>query len=312
MAGVGLLTGSAAPVLAAPGEPGEPAALSPAGDAAPGFDRLAVVGVWIVIALVTLVVLAKRGALSPRRLREGRSRDPAGAPASLWLGAGFGLFLLWRIGTASGVSLAAAAGEPTAGLGASAGAMWAGHALVLSAVGALVFSRRVRRGATRAGLVIAPRDGLVGLGALLLAAGPVLATLNLSALIRDALAGEPAGPVAHDFLAAMIREPGTPAWWAALAAVALATPIVEELIHRGLIQTGVLSATGSPALAVVVSAAFFASIHLGAADAAAIPGLFVFALGLGLAFERTGRLGVPIVMHALFNAGMVAAAHLTG
>jgi membrane protease YdiL (CAAX protease family) len=33
--------------------------------------------------------------------------------------------------------------------------------------------------------------------------------------------------------------------------------------------------------------------------------LFVFALGLGLSYELTGSLLVPITMHALFNAVMV-------
>ena len=33
---------------------------------------------------------------------------------------------------------------------------------------------------------------------------------------------------------------------------------------------------------------------------------FVLSIGLGIAFERTKRIGVPILMHVLFNAGNVA------
>jgi len=43
----------------------------------------------------------------------------------------------------------------------------------------------------------------------------------------------------------------------------------------------------------------------------ALIGLFVFGLGLGWAYERTGRLWAPIAMHALFNAGNLMLARMT-
>lgn len=47
-----------------------------------------------------------------------------------------------------------------------------------------------------------------------------------------------------------------------------------------------------------VTAALFALVHT---EPAFFPPLFILALGMGYAYERTGNLWVPIVMHAAFN-----------
>ena len=90
--------------------------------------------------------------------------------------------------------------------------------------------------------------------------------------------------------------------------VVLAVPLLEEVIHRGFLQTAFGRLTGRPWAGIVLSSVVFALIHLGAAPVYALPGLFALSLGLGWAFERTGRLAVPVAMHGAFNALNIVAA----
>jgi membrane protease YdiL (CAAX protease family) len=78
-------------------------------------------------------------------------------------------------------------------------------------------------------------------------------------------------------------------------------PIFEEALFRGFAYPVLKQRFGVWRSLVIVSAVFAAShMHL----PSVVP-LFVFALGLGLSYELTGSLLVPITMHALFNAVMV-------
>ncbi len=87
----------------------------------------------------------------------------------------------------------------------------------------------------------------------------------------------------------------------AVAAVIVA-PLVEELVFRGFVY-GVVKRHTDAFFAAIVSSALFAlaHFHLGSA----LP-LFVLALGFTLAYERTGSLLVPMLMHALFNGVTLA------
>jgi membrane protease YdiL (CAAX protease family) len=82
-----------------------------------------------------------------------------------------------------------------------------------------------------------------------------------------------------------------------LVAVVIIAPISEELLFRGYFfgvgkrYFGGLASGGMTAL-------LFAAVH---ANLASLLPLFVFALCLTLAYERTGSILVPIGMHALFN-----------
>jgi membrane protease YdiL (CAAX protease family) len=49
-------------------------------------------------------------------------------------------------------------------------------------------------------------------------------------------------------------------------------------------------------------------VHYDVASWHAMPSLFTLALAMGLAYERTRAPLVPITMHALFNASMIALA----
>jgi uncharacterized protein len=81
-----------------------------------------------------------------------------------------------------------------------------------------------------------------------------------------------------------------------IAAVIVA-PLVEETVFRGFIY-GVLKRYTDGWFAAVCSAALFAIVHM---HVGSLVPLFVLALGLCAAYERTGSLLVPMGMHALFN-----------
>jgi membrane protease YdiL (CAAX protease family) len=49
----------------------------------------------------------------------------------------------------------------------------------------------------------------------------------------------------------------------------------------------------------------------GAVPAHALPSLFVLSMAMGIAFERTRAIGVPITMHVAFNLGNIIVAVLT-
>ena len=80
--------------------------------------------------------------------------------------------------------------------------------------------------------------------------------------------------------------------------VALGAPIIEELVYRGL-NFQALQSRLNDWLALIISAAWFALIHLQPVE---LPGLFAFALVLGICFQRTGRLGMSVMAHIGFNA----------
>jgi len=81
-------------------------------------------------------------------------------------------------------------------------------------------------------------------------------------------------------------------------------PLIEEAMFRGMFQTMIRSYLGRPWLAIIATSALFASVH---EDITHWPALFVLALGLGYAYEKSGSLFRPIFMHALFNGAAIAA-----
>lgn len=74
-------------------------------------------------------------------------------------------------------------------------------------------------------------------------------------------------------------------------------PVAEELIFRAGLFRFLRTRTSRP-LAFALPAAIFASLH---GNIAAFPPLFLLGLIFSFAYERTGRITVTIVAHALFN-----------
>jgi uncharacterized protein len=87
-----------------------------------------------------------------------------------------------------------------------------------------------------------------------------------------------------------------------IIAAVLIAPLSEELIFRGFIYGVCKRFTDAP-YAAVISALLFAVVHV---HVASFVPLFVLALILVWLYERTGSLLVPMLMHAGFNAVMIA------
>lgn len=107
-----------------------------------------------------------------------------------------------------------------------------------------------------------------------------------------------------DEMVQFLRGPVTSAdraWIVFLAVVA--APLVEEFIFRGFLY-GVLKRHFGSLAAMSASALLFAAIHQ---NIPAIPMLALLAIGFTLAYELTGSLWTPVVMHVIFNSISVVA-----
>ena len=86
------------------------------------------------------------------------------------------------------------------------------------------------------------------------------------------------------------------------------TPVFEELIFRGLLQTLVRRYVPGVWTSIFLGSIIFATSH---ANHTHWPALFVLSLCLGYSYEKSGSLFRPIFIHALFNAANVLSAVLT-
>ena len=88
--------------------------------------------------------------------------------------------------------------------------------------------------------------------------------------------------------------------WLTVLAVC-AAPVFEEFIFRGLIFGGLRRSLGLGA-SVLASAAIFALVH----PAASVIPVFGLGVAAALVYERTGFLLGPMVVHAVYNAAVIA------
>lgn len=243
-------------------------------------------------------------------------RDPAPIEPLVWLIGALILFIAPVTG-ASATTLFPAAwvGLPESfERQAAAQALGYGTAIAVGIV--LVWSLRMRA-STNAGLRARWTDLPIGAAALLLFLPVYLLVSQVSLILFGLLSSEPPGMVKHQTLEQLRDHPSGVSTWLMIAAAAVGAPIVEELTYRLCLQSflrrliaGGLAAGGARTrevcLAVAGTSGLFALTHLSAVPWSAVPSLFVLGLALGFAYEWTGRLGVPIVMHALFNAANIA------
>ena len=93
----------------------------------------------------------------------------------------------------------------------------------------------------------------------------------------------------------------------------IGAPLAEEFIYRGCLQSAIDRTFRGFGLVsgwrpVVITSVFFALAHVGIAEPRAWITLMVLSLAFGAAYQRTGRLVTPFLMHALFNAANIAIA----
>jgi membrane protease YdiL (CAAX protease family) len=184
------------------------------------------------------------------------------------------------------------------------------------AVGGLVIVARLRRmpWASRAGLEMRARgrDAARAAWWLVLAAPVVQTAAAVGALESYVFTKKLPDPIAHETLREVVEHPGTAASWAFIFSAVVLAPLGEEILFRVLVQSLVLRVTGRVWLAIVVTSTLFAAVHLGAVEWHSLPPLFVLGVGLGVAYERSGRPAVPIAMHMMFNAASIGVALALG
>lgn len=195
-------------------------------------------------------------------------------------------------------------------------------AYTLTVAGVLMALRALRRlsaGADttpeRAGVfALRMADVPRGVLAFVLAAPVIVAVSLLAVLAARWASGKAPEPVAHDLLRLILDHRGNPWAWALAGSAVLGAPIVEEVMYRGLLQSAIVRATARPRASIAITSALFALAHLPPGSGVpyhALATLFVLSLCMGLAYELSRSLCVPVVMHVCFNAANVGVALLT-
>ena len=108
----------------------------------------------------------------------------------------------------------------------------------------------------------------------------------------------------HQELELITAHPQLPLRILIIVTAIVIAPVIEELLFRGLFQTMIRSFVAKPWLSIAISSGLFAMVHQ---EQGHWPTLFVLALCLGYAYEKSGSLFRPIFIHSLFNAATIIA-----
>lgn len=130
------------------------------------------------------------------------------------------------------------------------------------------------------------------------------AAYPLLVLVQAMVYGVAGGEMSPQDVVEFLRNAETPRdRLAVLAMAVVVAPVAEEMIFRGYLYP-----VGKKYFGAFVSMAatglLFAVLH---GHTGSIPALFTLAMCLGLAYEKSGTLLVPMIMHAVFNAVSVTA-----
>ncbi len=87
--------------------------------------------------------------------------------------------------------------------------------------------------------------------------------------------------------------------WALWFGAVIAAPLTEEGFFRGVFQTVLVNAIRSRWAGILGASVLFGLSHAGQPES--VPALIVFGIVLGVLYDRTGSLLLPILVHALFN-----------
>lgn len=257
---------------------------------------------WILV-LAALVLI---GLLIGRLVRHNESplahRTVDEHPWWLYLACAFATFVALSIGPSLAATLGLFRGDPPESYRLLVATQLCGS-LVGALIG-LLLVRLVVASASSSGLDLKLGDLPRGLLCFAIAIPVVLASGIIASSVQRAIGGT-IDTLAHPLLTKMADHQNDPWTLALIAHAVVLAPIAEEIIFRGFLQSAALRLVKRAWLAATISAVLFAAIHIGTGDTAipwyAIVPIFVLGLANALAFERTGRLGVPVVMHMAFN-----------
>lgn len=179
----------------------------------------------------------------------------------------------------------------------------------IAGIGAVLLLLRLRRVPLRhvTGRV-RPVLRTVGVGAGIGVLTVIATTVVVTVLVT--LSGSEDAP--DQVLTRDIAEGGATLVLAAVAAVVIA-PLIEELLFRGLLHRG-LRARMRVVPATAISSLAFALIHVEVlfSQPVALVGLTIAGAVMAVAYERTGGLLMPVVIHATYNAVTIVAVVVAG
>lgn len=285
-------------------------------------DLLGAMDQWRLALVLSAAVVALALAWASDTIRAGSLqragvRDVRPYPWIIWLFCAAVAFLAWQLAAQFLVTQTWLTGPDPDALRAVATVGLGAHLIGSAAAAGLVYL--LARTAPKAGLVFRTTDLLVGLACFAVAYPLVVLASDLAVLMHQGIAGVPPPPVAHESLQLIVSHRGEPWTWLLILSAVLGAPLIEELTYRVLLQSAILRASSSPWLAIVVTSAAFVLMHAlpaGPGEAPAVPyyalvPLAVLGVSMGLAYERTKRLGVPLAMHMAFNTVNVVVALYT-
>ncbi len=131
--------------------------------------------------------------------------------------------------------------------------------------------------------------------ALTFAAFPIVVLITMIVQFLPGLKGERQEIV--QFFEAATKNADTVRVLVTIFLATIVAPVAEEFIFRGFLYGVTKRYTGIIG-GMVFTSAIFSAIHV---NLPSFPALFVLAVCLNIAYESTGSLAVPMVMHALFN-----------
>jgi membrane protease YdiL (CAAX protease family) len=138
-----------------------------------------------------------------------------------------------------------------------------------------------------------------GVGMMLLSIGLQLALIAILQLLAGPSTTQELKEVTSSLTAEkMLKENRSPAMLAVMLMIAsILAPLSEEVFFRGFLYNAAKRRFGIIA-GVAISSVVFAAVHFGPL---AIIGIIPMGILLAVAYERTGSLWVPIMMHATNN-----------
>lgn len=282
---------AAAPIPPAPTPAATPAATSGA--------TLALHTVIFLLAAASLILLWMRDVIRPGSFRRRPPRPELHTQPVPWMFAALLTFLAAGIGA---IAAASAVDPETLKGRAILGVTAMGVQLAAAITALLVVSNLARISITTP----RPRDALHGLLGIAAALPLTLAASTIAVVLHRLITHQAPVELGHSTLKDLASHRSDIWVWTSVIAAVLLAPIVEELLYRGLVQTGFLAAIRSPWAAILITTTLFTAMHWEAVTHwyGLVP-IAILSIALGIAYERTGRILIPIVMHAAFNASNV-------
>lgn len=269
------------------------------------FHRDPTFWTYVIAAVAAIACLLAFDIARPGSLERAGKRSIATVPAYVWLACAIMCYLIFTLSQVGALELP---------LNLKIGDTDPRNVALLTFFGFLggtlstvVLARLLSIAEPGAGLEITQRCLVQGLLGALLTFPIVALTGILLGMLNHALGGK-TEQLGHETLRTLSESPDSFWPWVSVGCAVILAPIFEELLFRGMLQTAMVRAFGRTWPAIFVTSALFAATHLFSINMPwyGVAAIFVLSIGLGVAFERTKRIGVPIIMHVLFNAANVA------